>query len=459
MEGSVDQCDIQLISGWAWNSAAPGESVEIEILDGDRVLATVPCNRHRPDLEAAGKGDGRCAFRWEVPPELLDDTEHLIRVRFVGTDEDIGPAPRRVKWDASERRLLAEKLQGTMRALPWEISEARLGDGRLTITGWAIPPSDGREGAFWVNGIPFESVDRARRSKRIGGLYWYWPGTAHCAFECSMPMDRAALFASGPAVLQYVDPATGEAFDSGQTVYWPETVFDHGGVPPEKNIRRTSGYADAHLFLQEGYTAYRRLAGLLEEKHGAWPEGRTLDWGSGCGRVLRWLLGANLPGVEAYGADVDAANVAYCRDHLPAAQYEVLPLRPPSSYPSGHFQVIYGLSVFTHLLEDVQFAWLAELARICAAGATVLVTIHGDASYCLAQPDLDWLSRIRETGYDASIRDGILAGEIDDDSYYRATFHTAEYVRERWSEHFEVVDILEGFVCHQQDMVVLRKRS
>lgn len=182
------------------------------------------------------------------------------------------------------------------------------------------------------------------------------------------------------------------------------------------------------------------------------------DWGAGCGRVMRWLLAAENPGVAVHGGDIDAANVQYCRENLGAAKLEVLPLHPPTPYRAGQFQVIYGLSVFTHLLEDVQFAWLGELARISAPGATVLVTVHGHASYCLAQPDSDWLVRLRETGFDASIHDGILADEIDDDSYYRATFHTPEYVRERWSEYFEVVDILEGFVCHQQDLVVLRKR-
>ncbi len=458
MEGSIDQCDLQLISGWAWNGASAEEPAEIEILDGDRVLATLVADLYRPDLEAAKKGGGRCAFRWELPRKLLDDREHEIRVRFVGTNVEIGPAPRRLVWDTSARRELAAEMCGTMRALAWEISGARIEDGRLEIQGWAIPPSDGRERTIRVNGVPFEKVELALRSKRIGGLYWYWPGAEHCAFECSIPMDAEDLFKGGPAVLEYVDSATGEPFDKGQIVYWPETVFEHGNVPPENNIRRTSGYSDAHLFLQEGYTAYRRLARQLTEMHGAWPSGRTLDWGSGCGRVLRWLLDAELPGVDVFGGDIDAANVRYCRQNLTGVEFEVLLLHPPTSYESGMFQVIYGLSVFTHLQEDVQLAWLGELARISAPGATVLVTVHGDASYCLAQPDSDWLKRIRETGFDASIHDGILAGEIDDDAYYRATFHTADYVRERWSEYFEVVDILEGFVCHQQDLVVLRKR-
>lgn len=458
MEGQLDQCDLRTVSGWAWHPDRPGDRARVEIVDGARVLATLEAAEYRPDLEAAGKGDGRCSFRWMVPSDLLDDAEHTVRVRFAGTDTELATSPRTVTWSQAERGRLAEELRATMRALPWEISEAALEDGRLTIRGFAVPPLDGRPVAFTVNGNRFGAVDPGRPSARIGNLYWYWPGSARCGFEASLPMDEGTLFAGGPAVLQYVDAATGEPFDPGQTVRWPVTVFDRSQVPPAKNIERTSGYSDGHLFLQEGFTAYTRLRDLLAGLHGAWPAGRTLDWGVGCGRVVRWLLAADHPGVEVHGGDIDGDNVALCRATLPGGTYTHLPLMPPTPYPDGHFTAIYGLSVFTHLTEDVQFAWLAELARITAPGGTVLVTVHGDASYCLAQPDAPWLARLRERGIDASIHDACLSGHIDDDSYYRATFHSLDYVRERWSEHFEVVAIHEGFVCHQQDMVVLRKR-
>ncbi len=459
MEGQLDQCDMQVISGWAWNAAAPEERATLEILDGDRVVGTVVAQDYRADLEAAQKGDGHCAFQWRVPPQLLDSAQHEIHVRFQGTEVEIGASPKTVQWDAGKRHQLAEELRGTMRALPWEISNAVYKDGQLTIQGWAIPPLDGRETSFLIQGRRFERVQHHLDSERIGDLYWYWPGSDRCGFECALSIDPAEIFRGGRAELHYIDSVLGTPFDTGQIVFWPQGIFDHVGVPPVSNIKRTSGYSDAHLYLQEGFTAFLRLQLLLKRLHGEWPQGATLDWGSGCARVTRWLVQAQLPEVEVHGGDIDAANVRWCQDSIDHANFQVLPLHPPSPYQDGQFQVIYGLSVFTHLQEDVQFAWLEELARIAAPGATLLLTVHGDASYCLARPDMEWLERLRAKGFDASIQDGCLAGQIEDDTYYRATFHTHDYVREHWGQFFEVVEILEGFVCHQQDMVVLRKRT
>jgi hypothetical protein len=34
-----------------------------------------------------------------------------------------------------------------------------------------------------------------------------------------------------------------------------------------------------------------------------------------------------------------------------------------------------------------------------------------------------------------------------------------EYIRHRWSEYFEVLDVIPGYIGNVQDLVVLRKKS
>ena len=41
--------------------------------------------------------------------------------------------------------------------------------------------------------------------------------------------------------------------------------------------------------------------------------------------------------------------------------------------------------------------------------------------------------------------------------YYRNTWHTTDYVVRRWSEYFDVLDIIEG-CADFQTMVVMRRR-
>jgi SAM-dependent methyltransferase len=180
-----------------------------------------------------------------------------------------------------------------------------------------------------------------------------------------------------------------------------------------------------------------------------------LDWGCGCGRLTRHL--AALAGSRITGADIDADNLAWCRDHVPGARFEPLPLSPPSALGASRFDLVIGLSVMTHLREADQLAWLEELDRIAAPGAFLLLTINADTAIWWSDPSAELLEKWRERGFLDGSRDNSLNGVIADDTYYRATFHRADYVERVWGERFEVIEILPAF-SHIQDLVVLRKR-
>src|SRR5262249_26040692 len=80
---------------------------------------------------------------------------------------------------------------------------------------------------------------------------------------------------------------------------------------------------------------------------------RVLDFGCGCGRTLRWLI-ESYPETRFYGADVDADAIGWCVQNLTNADFVTSDAQPPLPFPSGHFDVVYCLSVFTHLDEQMQ---------------------------------------------------------------------------------------------------------
>ncbi len=67
---------------------------------------------------------------------------------------------------------------------------------------------------------------------------------------------------------------------------------------------------------------------------------RVLDFGCGCGRTIRWLLGDRFK-TEFHGVDVDADAVAWCAKHLHSGQFLATASTPPLPYPAEHFDVIY----------------------------------------------------------------------------------------------------------------------
>ncbi len=121
--------------------------------------------------------------------------------------------------------------------------------------------------------------------------------------------------------------------------------------------------------------------------------------------------------------------------------------------------MVLAISVFTHLREQAQFQWLEELARIVRPGGLVLATTHGQGAVCKSNPTDAWYSSWLARGFSDDRRDRALEGIVADREYYRASFHTVDYVRRQWSRYFEIVDVIEAFTHSFQDLVVLRRTS
>ncbi len=458
LQGFLDKCGYDSIAGWAWNPENPRERVSVDIFDGSRFLKRVRANCFRKDLEIGGKGQGVCAFNYVLPSSVLDDRLHQVHVQFADTAEELTRSPQFVVWSVSERRELEQTLRAFLKKPRWYIMSARFTRGRLEITGWALPPFDGRATTLRVNGASFDEVQMRFPSPECGNIFWYWPNSDRCRFVCRAAVQQADLFRNGRAQLEYADALTGEAHYSFHDFYWPPSLFTVGNIPADRDMVRAAGLPHRHLFLQGGYTTFVKLKQVIERKVGCWPKGETLDWGCGCGRVTRWLIDEGLPHVHVRGADIDPVNIRWCNENLPGAAFTQIPLHPRTPYREGQFSVILGMSVFTHLQESVQFEWLEELQRVAASAAILLMSVHGNGSVSRAVPSLGWLQRWRTSGFDATQVDSALAEVIKDKEYYRAAYHTTDYVQQHWSKYFEVIDIIESFMSNDQDLVVLRRR-
>jgi len=78
--GKVDIAAGRLVAGWAFSGAEAGP-VPLAILVNGAVVGRMVADRYRPDLAAAGIGDGRHAFSFVLPKGLDGDAGHRIEVR------------------------------------------------------------------------------------------------------------------------------------------------------------------------------------------------------------------------------------------------------------------------------------------------------------------------------------------------------------------------------------------
>ena len=105
-----------------------------------------------------------------------------------------------------------------------------------------------------------------------------------------------------------------------------------------------------------------------------------LDFGCGCGRTIMWLQERSVSAAIS-GTDVDEASIRWCAAHLPFATFSVNAPDPPLAYQDCSFDLIYGISVLTHLEEARQFRWLTELHRVLKPNGLLLLSVHGADSW------------------------------------------------------------------------------
>lgn len=186
---------------------------------------------------------------------------------------------------------------------------------------------------------------------------------------------------------------------------------------------------------------------------------RLLDFGCGCGRLLRHL-GPIADQVEIHGADIDREMIEWLRENIPFATFEVTAPEPPLPYPDHHFDLVLCHSVFTHLDEHLQDAWLAELRRVTTPDAMLLVSVQGQSTWArtrAAAPKEDaarWQDELESRGI-LFIADDAFVGSTHPE-FYHSTIHAPWYVFEHWSKYFDIdAHLPDG--AWAQDLVVLRR--
>lgn len=325
-------------------------------------------------------------------------------------------------------------------------------DGCIEARGWALSEAPISSASFRVNGeIPlhFEIVRQ--------GIENAFPGIP--VENQSRFRIRSPLRPSDRSVEIQFQREEDDGHISKENVWcWP--IAEALPLPETENVSRVIvGSIDAYKL--GGLTTVRRLDASLSRVTGRGLAniGRILDWGCGCLRVSRYIKSDFTDAIE--GCDIDAKNVAWCRNNAKSIPVQLAPLVPPLAYGDNRFDLIIGVSVVTHLRERIQDLWLNELARVTKPGGIIALSIMGPATQYIAGYPLPIRARVAHEGFvvvDEQNRQ--IPAELDGSAYYINVLHSHDYIRRHWPAvaPVRVVEILPALAAGQ-DVVFLRNEK
>lgn len=182
---------------------------------------------------------------------------------------------------------------------------------------------------------------------------------------------------------------------------------------------------------------------------------RVLDFGCGAGRVLRQFLDEAAV-ADMRGCDIDSASIQWLEENL-APPFTVIrnDEEPPLPWPDRSFDLIWALSVFTHIT-DRWSAWLLELHRLLDDGGLLFATFLGPGM----------LERVGAEGLDGDrVGMSVLHPAQTWDRGGPIVLHSPWWIEGHWGRAFEIESIHPSGFMEPADpetghgYVLLRKKA
>lgn len=238
-------------------------------------------------------------------------------------------------------------------------------------------------------------------------------------------------------------------------------TYDEDGrpIPPNWMIEIVVGNKNAEAFVKSGDWIAGGFAALVSQAGqdiGAFAQ--ILDFGCGCGRILRSMPKHTM--AKLVGCDLKEDVIEWCRRHMPFADFFVGKEYPPIPLADDRFDLIYAVSVLTHLDEKHQNLWLEEWARLGKKGSLLIVTFRGEVA--IETEKNEQLELEIRKGWKEN--DGFYfrsAGQWEGiyPSFYQGAYHTYDYVRKNWGNLFDIIKIFPaGTSVTNQDIALMRNR-
>jgi SAM-dependent methyltransferase len=258
-------------------------------------------------------------------------------------------------------------------------------------------------------------------------------------------------------------------FPSGAIV---DAIKRDGSPIPIDEFRETYMPGDAVAYWLFGFADYLLLSNLWRRHQQTLGKCITvLDLGCASGRVLRHFVNQSNTPRRVHGADINSKHIRWIEENIPTALPFQTTRQPNLVLESRSVDLLYGLSVFTHI-DDFESAWRHEIFRVMRPGGIVVLTFHTERGWTELDPDL--MGYLLEKEHHcveldiAKVTPEMFEHPMPPQRFaFRETalgdqdqphvFHPLEVLQQQWGNMFEVLEVVECAHGRHQDALVLRR--
>jgi SAM-dependent methyltransferase len=243
---------------------------------------------------------------------------------------------------------------------------------------------------------------------------------------------------------------------------------------PDESIQLQANGLSGDRALHDGFLVYRLVKTVFEALSGDLQTCRAiLDFGCGWGRVIRFFL-RDLEADKVWGVDHYDKAIETCRQTNRWHTFRHIKPFPPTDFASSTFDLIFAYSVFSHLSEPAQRAWVDEFARLLRPGGVVVATtwdrelivrcreLRDDPALPFFQNHLPTMFKDTDHWLEAYDR-GEFCFDTSVESYGAVSSYLGEacipkqYLTRHWNGPLQIVDFIEDrTVCPQNVVVAVR---
>jgi SAM-dependent methyltransferase len=216
-------------------------------------------------------------------------------------------------------------------------------------------------------------------------------------------------------------------------------------IPPDYFLYETYRL-DYKQFFDDGELTAKEIIDSVKPDLKNYPD-KILDWGCGVSRVTMHLHKFVASKTEIYGCDINEPMIAFNKANFKNISYSVISYLPPAGYSNSFFDLVYGLSVFTHIEGCFQKQWIEEIHRILNDGGFFLFTTHGRNFYSKLLPREKKV--LKETGS--------FTKQFEKKGHrMMTTYNSKDDFIKMMHPYFEVIEFREG-EKEEQDFWIARK--